>query len=142
MQKLVWRLKLEADLGGGAVTEVEIGRIEREAWATPEALGLSLAEVKRLSAALQTEMVQAQAAIMGVRFRCCGHCESDLSSKGYARIRHGRRSAVCEPTLPPRLLIRRKGSGKLRVRLTNATEPEGANEEDDEGGCRCQICRY
>ena len=45
MQKLVWRLKLEADLGGGAVTEVEIGRIEREAWVTPEALGLSLAEV-------------------------------------------------------------------------------------------------
>jgi hypothetical protein len=43
--KLVWRLKLEADLGGRAVTEVEIGRVEREAWATPEALGLSLAEV-------------------------------------------------------------------------------------------------
>jgi len=31
MQKLVWWLRLEADLGGGEVTEIEVGRIEREA---------------------------------------------------------------------------------------------------------------
>jgi len=30
MEKLVWRLKLEADLGDGTVNEIEIGQIERE----------------------------------------------------------------------------------------------------------------
>jgi hypothetical protein len=33
MQKLVWRLKLVADFGAGSATEVEVGRIEKEAWA-------------------------------------------------------------------------------------------------------------
>jgi hypothetical protein len=33
MQKLVWRLKLEADFGAGNTNEIEVARIEREAWA-------------------------------------------------------------------------------------------------------------
>jgi hypothetical protein len=70
----------------GAVTEVEIGQIERKAWATPDTLGLSLAEAKQLSAAIQKEMVRAQASIMGERFRCCGRCGTDLSSKGYRQV--------------------------------------------------------
>jgi len=61
VQKLVWRLKLEAKFGDGSPTEIEVGRIEREARADLETLGLSLSEGKRLAAAIQTEMVRAQA---------------------------------------------------------------------------------
>jgi hypothetical protein len=86
VRKLVWRVKLEADFGDGPVTEIEVGRIEREAWADPETRGLSLAEGKRLTAAIQTEVVRTQASIMGERFRCCGHCGSELPSKGYRRM--------------------------------------------------------
>ena len=87
MQKLVWRVKLVADSGDGSATEIEVGRIEREAWADLETLGLLLSERKRLAAAIQTEMIRAQAAsMMGERFRCCGHCGSPLSSKGYRQV--------------------------------------------------------
>ncbi len=86
MQKFVWRLKLEAKFGDGSATEIEVARIEREAWAVPATLGLSLIEGKRLTAAIQTEMVRAQASIMGERFRCCAHCGSALSSKGYRQV--------------------------------------------------------
>ncbi|HEY8064985.1 MAG TPA: hypothetical protein VIF40_09670 [Methylosinus sp.] len=87
MQKLVWRVKLIADFGDGATeAEVEVARIERGDFAAPETLGLSLAEGKRLTAAIQFEMVRAQAATMGERFRCCTHCGSTLSSKGYRPV--------------------------------------------------------
>jgi hypothetical protein len=65
---------------------VEVGRIERETRATPETLGLSLGEAKRLSAAIQNKMVRSQAGVMGERFRCCGRCGSNLSSKGYRQV--------------------------------------------------------
>src|SRR5271157_421642 len=87
MQKLVWRVKLVADFGDKAAeTEVEVARIERDEFTVPETLGLSLAEGKRLTAAIQMEMVRAQAATMGERFRCCAHCGSTLSSKGYRSV--------------------------------------------------------
>ncbi len=86
MQKLVWRVKLVADSGDGSATEIEVGRIEREAWADLETLGLLLSERKRLAAAIQTEMVRAQASMMGERFRCCGQCGSPVSSKGYRQV--------------------------------------------------------
>ena len=47
MGKLVWRVKLVAETGGPA-TEIEVARIEREDWAVPETLGLSLDEAKEL----------------------------------------------------------------------------------------------
>ena len=82
MQKLVWRVKLVTDLGDGAPEiDVEVARIERDEFAVPETLGLSLAEGKRLAAAIQTEMVRAQAATMGERFRCCAHCGSTCPAK-------------------------------------------------------------
>jgi hypothetical protein len=84
--KLVWRVKLVADSGDGPATEIEVGRIEGEAWADLETIGLSLDEGKRLTAAIQAEMVHAQASIMGERFRCCAHCGSTLSSKGYRQV--------------------------------------------------------
>ena len=56
MQKLVWRVKFIADFGDEAVeTEVQVARIERDDFAVPETLGLSLAEGKRLTAAIQRE---------------------------------------------------------------------------------------
>jgi hypothetical protein len=45
---LVWRVKLVADLGAGPAAEIEVAQIEREDWAVPETLGLTLAEESRL----------------------------------------------------------------------------------------------
>ena len=87
MGKLVWRVKLVAETGGPA-TEIEVARIEREDWAVPETLGLSLDEGKRIATAIQAEMVRAQASAMSEHFRSCGHCGLNLSSKGY-------RSMIC-----------------------------------------------
>jgi|SRR6516165_10677542 hypothetical protein len=110
MRKLVWRVKLEADLGDGARTEVEVGRIEREDWADTETIGLSLGEGKRLSAAIQREIIRAQASMMGERFRSCRRCGSNLSSKGVqagdisirVRQRAAARAAISEFFLPRR----------------------------------------
>ena len=82
MGKLVWRVKLVAETGGSA-TEIEVARIEREDSAVPETLGLSLDEGKRIAAAIQAEIVRAQASAMSEHFRSCGHCGLNLSSKGY-----------------------------------------------------------
>jgi len=59
--KLVWRVKLEAELQAGVTTEVEVARFERDEQAGLAELGLRLAEAKQLTAALQAEMVSAQA---------------------------------------------------------------------------------
>ena len=74
----MWRVKLVADFGDGAATEIEVARIERQDWVVPETLGLTLAEGKRLTSTIQTEMVRVQPATMGEFFRCCGHCGSTL----------------------------------------------------------------
>ena len=83
MAKLVWRVKVVADLGLGAVSETEVARIERADFAVPETVGLSLDEGKELTAAIQAEIVRSQAAEMGERFRWCEHCGAKLWSKGY-----------------------------------------------------------
>ncbi len=83
MAKLVWRVKVVADLGWGAVSETEVARIEREDFAVPETVGLSSDEGKQLAAAIQAEIVGSQAAVMGERFRWCEHCGAKLWSKGY-----------------------------------------------------------
>jgi hypothetical protein len=86
VQKLVWRVKLVADFGAGPATDIEVARIERENWAVPETLGLTLVEGKQLTAAVQTEMVRAQASTTGERFRRCAHCGAMLASKGYRQV--------------------------------------------------------
>lgn len=83
MAKLVWRVKLIAELELGVVSETEVARIERGDFAVPETLGLTLDEGKRLMAATQAEMVRAQVSTMGKRFRWCEHCGAKLLSKGY-----------------------------------------------------------
>ena len=65
MAKLVWRVKVVADLGSGTVSETEVARIERDDFAVPESVGLRLDEGKQLTAAIQAEIVRAEAAVMG-----------------------------------------------------------------------------
>jgi hypothetical protein len=83
MAKLVWRVKLVAELEPGVVSETEVARIERNDFAVPETVGLTLDEGKRLMADTQAEIVRAQVSTMGERFRWCEHCGSKLRSKGY-----------------------------------------------------------
>ena len=81
MPKLVWRVKLVAELESGLTTEVEVARLERDEQAGLAALGLS--EAKPLTAALQAEMVPAQVTMMGGRRHSCAACGGVLASKGH-----------------------------------------------------------
>jgi hypothetical protein len=83
MLKLVWRLKLVAELEPGVTTEVEVARLERDEQAGLADLGLRLAEAKQLTAALQAEMVPAQVTIVGERRRWCETCGGVLAGKGH-----------------------------------------------------------
>jgi hypothetical protein len=81
--KLVWRVKLVAELEPGVVTETEVTRIERGEEANLADLGLRLDEAKRLTAALQAEVVTAQVTTAGERRRWCAGCGRMLASKGH-----------------------------------------------------------
>ena len=83
MARPVWRVKLIAELELGIVSETEVARVERDDFAVPETLGLTLEEGKRLMAATQAEIVRAQVSTMGERFRWCERCGAKLLSKGY-----------------------------------------------------------
>src|SRR4051812_20817783 len=81
--KLVWRVRLVAELEPGVVTETELARIERDAQASSAELGLRLDEAKRLTAALQAQLVPAQVAALGESRRSCEACGRALVSKGH-----------------------------------------------------------
>jgi hypothetical protein len=81
--KLVWRVKLEAELRPGVMTETEVARIERDEQAGVADLGLRLAETKQITAALQAEIVPAQVAVVGEQCRSCVSCGRKLASKGH-----------------------------------------------------------
>ncbi len=81
MPKLVWRVKLVAELRPGVVTETDVACIERPAEAGLAELGLRLDEAKRLTAALQAEMVPTQVAELGERRRACEACGRRLAGK-------------------------------------------------------------
>ncbi len=89
MPKLVWRVKLVAELRPGVTTETEVARIERDEQAGLAELGLQLDEAKQLTAALQAQIVPAQVAVLGERGRSCTACGRVLASKGHygARFR-------------------------------------------------------
>ena len=74
MPKLVWRVKLVAELQAGVTTETEVARIERGEETGLADLGLRLDEAKRLTAALQAEIVSAQVTAVGERRRGCAAC--------------------------------------------------------------------
>jgi hypothetical protein len=81
--KLIWRVKLVAELRPGVMTETEVARIERDEEAGLADLGLRLAETKQLTAALQAQIVPAQVAVAGECRRCCSSCGHKLASKGH-----------------------------------------------------------
>ena len=85
MPKLVWRVKLVAELEPGVTTETEVACLERGEEAGLADLGLRLNEAKQLTAALQAEMVSAQVAAVGERRRWCAACGRPLASKGHYR---------------------------------------------------------
>ena len=87
MAKLVWRVKLVAELQPGVTTETEVARIERDEQANLAELGLRLAEAKQLTAALQAQIVPAQGTVLSECRRSCGACGSALASKGHYRVR-------------------------------------------------------
>jgi hypothetical protein len=81
--KLKWRVKLVAERHPGVTTETELACIERDADVGVAELGLRLAEAKRLTAALQAEMVPAQMAALGACPRACAACGRRLAAKGH-----------------------------------------------------------
>jgi hypothetical protein len=81
--KLVWRVKLVAELRPGVMTETEVARIERDEQAGLADLGLRLAETKQLTAALQAQIVPAQVTVAGECRRSCSSCGHKLASKGH-----------------------------------------------------------
>src|SRR3954451_24531648 len=83
--KLVWRVKLVAELEPGVTTETEVACLERNEDAGLADLGLRLDEAKQLTAALQAEMGAAGVAVGGARRRWCAACERSLASKGHYR---------------------------------------------------------
>ena len=87
MPKLVWRVRLVAELRPGVTTETEVACIERGEEINPAELGLRLDEAKRLTAALQAQIVPAQVAIAGERRRACEACGHMPAIKGYYQAR-------------------------------------------------------
>ena len=83
MPKLVWRVRLVAEFETGETTEVEVARLERDEHAGLADLGLRLAEAKRLTAAIQAEIVPAQVTIACEHRRTCVACQRVLASKGH-----------------------------------------------------------
>ena len=69
MPKLVWRVKLVAELEPGVATETEVGRVERGEEGGLADLGLRLGEAKRLTAARQAQIVAAPGVTAGERRR-------------------------------------------------------------------------
>ena len=85
MPKLVWRVKLVAELEPGVATETELARLERGREVGLADLGLGLEEVKRLTATLQAEIVSAQVTAAGERGRRCSACGASLAGEGHYR---------------------------------------------------------
>jgi hypothetical protein len=93
--KLVWRVKLVAELRPGVTTENEVARIERDEQAGLAELGLQLAEAKQLTAALQAQIVPVQVAVVGERRRWCEACGRGLASKGHYGAKFCSLFAIC-----------------------------------------------
>jgi len=63
--QLRWRVKLVTERPSGVVIETELACIERDAQISLAELGLRLDEAKRVTKALQAEMVPAQMTALG-----------------------------------------------------------------------------
>ena len=80
-------MKLVTERPSGVVTETELTCIERNEQMGLAELGLSLVEAKRVTAALQAEMVPAQMTALGECPRVCEACGRRLASKGHSAAR-------------------------------------------------------
>ncbi len=80
-----WTVKLVAEVEPGQSVEHHIACIDRDDRITPASLGLSLAEAKAVSAAIQAQLVTDQVKRHGVVARHCRWCGRAQSSKGYYR---------------------------------------------------------
>jgi hypothetical protein len=105
--KLVWRVKLVAELRPGVVTEPEVACIERDEQAGLADLGLRLAETKQITAALQAEIVPTQVAVVGEQRRYCSSCARQLATTTAGFMRHVCREVIphgdaigCPPSVP------------------------------------------
>src|SRR5690242_7930257 len=76
-----------AERPSGVTTETELACIERDQQAGLAERGLSLAEAKHLTAALQGEIVPAQMTALGECSRACETCGRRLASKGSSAAR-------------------------------------------------------
>ena len=85
--QLRWRVKLVAERPSGVTTETELACIERDEQISLAELGLRLEEAKRLTAALQVEIVPAQVTALGEGPRACEACGRRLASKGSSAAR-------------------------------------------------------
>src|SRR3954465_1085918 len=81
--KLVWRVKLVAELQPGVTTETEVARLERDEAAGLAELGLRLAGANKTPAPPQARIVPAQVAIVGECRRGCAARGRPLASKGH-----------------------------------------------------------
>jgi hypothetical protein len=95
-------VKLVAERQPGVTTDIELACIERDAQAGLADLGLSLAEAKQLTAALQAEIVPAQVAALGECPRACLACGRRLASKGYSQARFRSPLGTSSPLFPQR----------------------------------------
>ena len=83
MAKLRWQVKLVAERQPGVTTETELACIERDQQVSLAELGLTLAEAKQLTAALQAEIVPAQMTALSACSRACAACGCRLAAKGH-----------------------------------------------------------
>ncbi len=111
MPKLVWRVKLVAELRPGVMTETEVARIERDEEAGLADLGLRLAETKQLTARFRAEIVPAQVAVVGERGRCCPSCGHKLASKGHYPVTFRSLFRRCAGTGPTPGCLSLSGTG-------------------------------
>ena len=80
-------MKLVAERPSGVTTETGLACIERDEQISLPELGLRLEEAKRLTAALQAEIVPAQVTALGECPRTGAACGRGLASKGYSAAR-------------------------------------------------------
>jgi hypothetical protein len=135
---LVWRVNLVAEFETGERTEVEVARFERDEHAGLADLGLRLAEAKRLTAAIQAEIVPAQVTIAGENRRTCLACGRVLASKGHYTATF--RSLFGDVPIRVRRLLTCPCQGTSEAKSCAAFDLEAATVAPELGVCDGAVC--
>src|SRR5271170_4973062 len=128
--KLVWRVKLVAEFGAGASTEVEVARLERDEQAGLADLGLCLAEAKQLMAAIQAEIVPVQVTVAGEHRRAGQQGTLHRGIPLAVRRRANPGSALAYLSLP----------GDGRSKELRRFQPRGRDRGARTGVCDGAVC--